>query len=79
MSLIQSAKLNGHDPYRYLKNVLKRLPTQPAPYRGTAPAQLAAEQQYPVSCDECRRQNHLDSPAQEKHQPSPVTSKTSSG
>jgi transposase len=30
MSLIQSAKLNGHDPYRYLKDVLGRLPTQPA-------------------------------------------------
>jgi len=30
MSLIQSAKLNDHDPYRYLKNVLERLPTQPA-------------------------------------------------
>jgi transposase len=30
MSLIQSAKLNGHDPYRYLKDVLQRLPTQPA-------------------------------------------------
>jgi transposase len=30
MSLIQSAKLNGHDPYRYLKDVLTRLPTQPA-------------------------------------------------
>jgi hypothetical protein len=29
MSLIQSAKLNGHDPYRYLKDVLERLPTQP--------------------------------------------------
>ena len=29
MSLIQSAKLNGHDPYRYLKEVLERLPTQP--------------------------------------------------
>jgi transposase len=27
-SLIQSAKLNGHDPYVYLKNVLTRLPTQ---------------------------------------------------
>ena len=26
-SLIQSAKLNGHDPYRYLKDVLTRLPT----------------------------------------------------
>jgi len=29
MSLIQSAKLNGHDPYRYLKDVLTRLPTHP--------------------------------------------------
>ena len=27
-SLIQSAKLNGHDPYAYLKDVLERLPTQ---------------------------------------------------
>lgn len=27
MSLIQSAKLNGHDPYAYLKDVLARLPT----------------------------------------------------
>jgi hypothetical protein len=30
MSLIQSARLNGHDPYRYLKDVLGRLPAQPA-------------------------------------------------
>ena len=30
MTLIQSAKLNGHDPYAYLKDVLTRLPTQPA-------------------------------------------------
>jgi transposase len=29
MSLIQSAKLNGHDPYAYLKDVFLRLPTQP--------------------------------------------------
>ena len=29
-SLIQSAKLNGHDPYAYLKDVLHRLPTQRA-------------------------------------------------
>jgi hypothetical protein len=43
MSLIQSAKLNGHDPYRYLKNVIERVPTQPAsrieellPYRWAA-------------------------------------------
>jgi hypothetical protein len=30
ISLIQSAKLNRHDPHRYLKDVLERLPTQPA-------------------------------------------------
>ena len=30
MSLVQSAKLNGHDPYAYLKDVLARLPTHPA-------------------------------------------------
>lgn len=30
MSLIQSARLNGHDPYAYLKDVLTRLPMQRA-------------------------------------------------
>jgi hypothetical protein len=30
MSLIQSAKLNGHDPYAYLTDVFTRLPSQPA-------------------------------------------------
>jgi hypothetical protein len=30
MSLIQSAKLNGNDPYVYLKDILARFPTQPA-------------------------------------------------
>lgn len=30
MSLVHSAKLNGHDPYRYLRDVLERLPTHPA-------------------------------------------------
>ena len=30
MSLLHSAKLSGHDPYAYLKDVLTRLPTQPA-------------------------------------------------
>jgi hypothetical protein len=28
MSLLQSAKLCGHDPFAYLKDVLSRLPTQ---------------------------------------------------
>ena len=30
MSLVQSAKLNGLDPYAYLKDVLQRLPTHKA-------------------------------------------------
>ena len=30
MSLIQSAKLNGHDPHAYLRDVLRRLPTHRA-------------------------------------------------
>jgi transposase len=45
MSLLHTARLNGLEPYAYLKNVLERLPTQPAstmtdllPYRwSTAP------------------------------------------
>jgi transposase len=45
MSLIQSARLNGHDPYAYMRDVLERLPTQPnsridelLPHRWTPPA-----------------------------------------
>ncbi|MRD48925.1 IS66 family transposase [Caenimonas koreensis] len=30
MSLVHSARLNGHDPHAYLRDVLERLPTQPA-------------------------------------------------
>jgi len=44
MSLVHSARLNGHDPYVYLRDVLERLPTQPAsrvdnllPHRWRAP------------------------------------------
>jgi transposase len=44
MSLVHSARLNGHDPYAYLKDVRERLPTQPAsrvqellPHRWQAP------------------------------------------
>ena len=29
MSLVVSSKLNGHDPWAYLKDVLTRLPTHP--------------------------------------------------
>jgi transposase len=50
MSLIQSAKLNGHDPYRYLKDILERLPTHPAsridellPHRWQPPLPTATE------------------------------------
>ena len=44
MSLVHSARINGHDPYAYLKDVLERLPTHPAsrvddllPHRWTSP------------------------------------------
>jgi len=44
MSLVHSARLNGHNPYAYLRDVLERLPTQPAsraaellPHRWHAP------------------------------------------
>jgi transposase len=30
MSLIHSARLNGHEPHAYLKDIMERLPTQPA-------------------------------------------------
>jgi transposase len=30
MSLLHSARINGHEPYAYLKDVLERLPTQRA-------------------------------------------------
>jgi transposase len=30
MSLVHSARLNGHEPYAYLRDVLERLPTHPA-------------------------------------------------
>ena len=30
MSLVQSARMNGHDPYAYLRDVLTRLPTHRA-------------------------------------------------
>ncbi|MCZ4307155.1 transposase domain-containing protein, partial [Zoogloeaceae bacterium G21618-S1] len=45
MSLIQSARLNGHEPFAYLKDVLERLPAPPysrigelLPHRWQAPA-----------------------------------------
>ncbi|WP_040266825.1 IS66 family transposase [Pseudomonas rhodesiae] len=44
MSLIQSARMNGHDPYAYLKDVLMRLPTQ----RANEIGQLLPHQWVPV-------------------------------
>jgi hypothetical protein len=48
MSLVHSARINGHDPYAYLRDVLERLPTQPAsrvaellPHRWQPPSQTA--------------------------------------
>ena len=49
MSLVHSAKLHGHDPWVYLKDVLERLPLHPnhridelLPHRWTAPAPQVA-------------------------------------
>jgi hypothetical protein len=30
MSLVHSARINGHEPHAYLKDVMERLPTQQA-------------------------------------------------
>ncbi len=46
MSLIQSARLNGHDPYTYLKDVLTRLPTQ----RARLVHELLPHRWQPISC-----------------------------
>ena len=50
MSLIESAKLNGHDPWAYLKDVFERLPTLKnselatlLPHNWRAPVQPIAE------------------------------------
>ena len=43
MSPIQSAKLNGHDPYRYLKYILERRPTQPQAASATCCRQLCRD------------------------------------
>ena len=45
MSLIQSARLNGHDPYAYLKDVLSRLPT----HRNSQIAELLPHRWQPAS------------------------------
>ncbi|EPA94932.1 transposase IS66 [Pseudomonas sp. G5(2012)] len=53
MSLIQSARMNGHDPYAYLKDVLMRLPTQ----RASEITQII-----PAALDACLRQAKWTSP-----------------
>lgn len=47
MTLIQSVRLNGHDPYAYLKDVLARLPTQ----NNNAIAELLPHNWKPVLAD----------------------------
>ncbi|WP_165679005.1 IS66 family transposase [Metapseudomonas otitidis] len=49
MSLIQSARMNGHDPYAYLKDVLTRLPTQ----RASEIGQLLPHSWAPLSRQVC--------------------------
>ena len=46
-SLIQSAKLNGHDPYAYLKDVLTKLPMQ----RASSIADLLPHRWKPATSD----------------------------
>ena len=55
-SLIESAKLNGHDPWAYLKDVFERLPTlkqrdlaQLLPHNWRAPADAAAADSAPLA------------------------------
>ena len=50
MSLLHLARINGHDPYAYLRDVLERLPLQPAsridellPHRWTNAAATAQD------------------------------------
>ena len=56
LSLIESAKLNGHDPWAYLKDVFERLPTlkqrdlaQLLPHNWRAPADAAAPASAPAA------------------------------
>ena len=55
LSLIESAKLNGHDPWAYLKDVFERLPTlkqrdlaQLLPHNWRSPDPAAANVVAPV-------------------------------
>ena len=49
VSLIQSAKLNGHDPYAHLKDVLTKLPTQ----KNSQMAQLLPHRWQPAQAPPC--------------------------
>jgi hypothetical protein len=52
MSLVQSAKLNGHDPWAYLRDVLQRLPTQ---LNSRIEELLPHNWRTPVSCEAASR------------------------
>ena len=56
LSLIESAKLNGHDPWAYLKDVFERLPTlkqrdlaQLLPHNWRPPGHAAVADSAPVA------------------------------
>jgi hypothetical protein len=56
LSLIESAKLNGHDPWAYLKDVFERLPTlkqrdlaQLLPHSWRPPGDAAVANSTPVA------------------------------
>ena len=58
MSLVQSAKLNGHDPWAYLKDVLERLLAHPnnrieelLPHRWSRPPDASRWGDWPLTVD----------------------------
>lgn len=50
MSLVQSARLHGHDPWAYLRDVLERLPTQ----LNSRIDQLLPHRWQPAGCNESK-------------------------
>jgi hypothetical protein len=59
ISFIHSARINGHDPYGYLRHVLERLPSQPysrigelLPHRWSAGYSFPLLLERPVRCDD---------------------------
>ena len=61
MSLVHSARLNGHDPYAYLRDVLERLPTQPA-RRICGRSAAASLATIPLAYNEWSDEEHFERP-----------------